>query len=123
MAGQAIVALVPDLMFSVQLREAAALEQYTVSLVGSRAEYDERLADVAPSLIVLDLLSAGTEMGAMVEAAKRIGACVIAYGPHVQTGLLQAAQEAGCDAVYPNSKFKMDTREILTQWLGDADVS
>lgn len=123
MAGEAIVALVPDLMFSVQLREAAAQDQYTVSLVGSRAELEERMNDVAPSLVVLDLQSAGADLTAMISAGKRAGARVIGYGPHVQTALLEAAEAAGCDAVYPNSKFKMDTREILTQWMGDVDAS
>jgi len=119
-AGEAIIAYMPDSMFSVQLREAAAHHQYTVSLVKSVDDYLARIGQVGPGLVVLDLSSAGAFVERMVAAGQQSGARVIGFGPPAQADLLAKAQAAGCDAVYLNSKFKMDTREILTEWMGDA---
>lgn len=117
MAGEAILAFVPDLMFNVQLREAAAKGQNTIALVGTRDEYYQRLTQVHPALVVLDLAAVGADLERLVEKAKAAGGKVIAYGPHVQKELFSRAERAGCDAVYPNGKFKMDTYDILLEWL------
>lgn len=117
MAGEAILAYVPDLMFNVQLREAAAKSQSTIALVGNREEFYARLEKVRPHLVVLDLAAVGADLERLVEKAKAAHSTVIAYGPHVQKELFARAKSAGCEAVYPNSKFKMDTYAILSEWL------
>ncbi|OPG15256.1 hypothetical protein [Ferroacidibacillus organovorans] len=117
MAGKAILAFVPDLMFSVQLREAAGRDDDVVTVVKQQEDYEQKLTQVAPALVVLDLSSVGGDLEHMVSLAKRSGAHVVAFGPHVQKDLLARAKTAGCDAVFPNSKFKMDTESILQEWV------
>ena len=39
----------------------------------------------------------------------------LAFGPHVHTDLLEAAQAAGCDQVMPRSKFSARLPELLQQ--------
>jgi hypothetical protein len=61
-----------------------------------------------PDLRVSDVLAA-------LPAANR--PTVIAFGPHVQTARLDEAREAGCDDVFPRSKFSASLTHILTQAL------
>lgn len=117
MAGEAILAYIPDQMFSVQLREAAIKRQSTVSLVGNTTGFITRLQQMLPALVILDLAVVGGDIDHLVRMSKASGSRVIAYGPHVQMELLERARVAGCDAVYPISRFKMDTEDILAQWL------
>ena len=119
MAGRAILAFVPDLMFSVRLREAAARALDTLSTVDSAGDFHDRLEAMRPFLVVLDLSAAGPGVEELVAAGRRYGSRVIAFGPHVQKELLARAQRAGCDAVYTNARFKTQTDEILRQWAGD----
>jgi hypothetical protein len=46
---------------------------------------------------------------------------VIAFGAHVQTGLLEAARAAGCDEVLPRSRFSAQLPELLKESLGSAN--
>ncbi len=117
MAGEAILAFVPDLMFSVQLREAAGKQGCTIAFVDNPADFSDRLPQVDPALVILDLVTVGAQVEALVRASKQSGSRIIAFGPHVQKDLLANAERAGCDAVYRNSKFKMDTEAIIAQWL------
>ncbi len=117
MAGEAILAFVPDLMFSVQLREAASKQGCTIAFVDNSADFSARLPQVEPALVILDLATVGAQADALVRVSKQSGSRIVAFGPHVQTELLASAERAGCDAVYPNSKFKMDTEAIIAQWL------
>ncbi|KUO97145.1 hypothetical protein [Ferroacidibacillus organovorans] len=117
MAGKAILAFVPDLMFSVQLREAAGRDNDVVTVVKQQEDFDQKLTQVAPTLVVLDLSAVGGDLERMVSRAKGNGAHVVAFGPHVRKDLLTRAKAAGCDAVFPNSKFKMDAESILQEWV------
>lgn len=115
-AGRAILALVPDLMFSVHLREAAARMDDSVAVVDTAADFRERLQEMRPTLAIVDLMAAGGDVEELVTASHAVGCRLIGFGPHAQRELLKQAESAGCDAVYPNSRFKMQTGEILQEW-------
>jgi len=123
MAGEAIVAFVSDPMFSVQLREAAGLEQFTITLASTVDEYRERLSQVSPALVVLDIASVGNQLETLVTTGIAAGARVVAYGSPAHSSRFAQAEQAGCVAVYPSAKFKMETREILAQWMDDMHAS
>ncbi len=117
MAGEAILAFVQDPMFSVQLREAAAKGQDTVSVVTSVAEFEQRIGQVHPKLTILDLGAVGADLETVIRTTKQQGSKAIAYGPHIMKDLFERARQLGCDAVYPNSRFKMSTEAILSEWI------
>ncbi len=117
MAGEAILAFVPDLMFSVRLREAASNLHCTVSIVSNDQDFQERFLTVRPSLVVLDLTAAGPVIESLVGQSKSHGSKVIAYAPHAKRDLLARAQAASVDAVYSNSRFKADINSILQTWI------
>ena len=55
----------------------------------------------------------------MVPALKALDPApmVIGYGSHVAAAALQAAREAGCDLVVPNSKFVELLPTDLAEWM------
>ena len=62
---------------------------------------EEKLAGDSPSLVLVDLSTSGLKIGELLPKLRAVSpqARVIAFGPHVHTGLLAAAREAGCDLV------------------------
>jgi CheY-like chemotaxis protein len=44
---------------------------------------------------------------------------VVGYGSHVDTATLRAAREAGCDPVWPRSKFVEELAQALPGWMGE----
>jgi CheY-like chemotaxis protein len=44
---------------------------------------------------------------------------VVAFGSHVDTATLRAAREAGCDVVWPRSKFVEELPHALPEWMAD----
>ena len=61
-----------------------------------------------PRCVIIDLANPGLAIGDFVR--QLCEACspmpfVLAYGSHVDTATLRTAREAGCDLVWPRSKF------------------
>jgi CheY-like chemotaxis protein len=64
-----------------------------------------------PGLVVADLLRG------LAEACPTMPR-VVGYGSHVDAAMLRAAREAGCDPVWPRSKFVEELASALPGWLG-----
>lgn len=121
MAGEAVLAYVSDQMFAVQLRESAAKTATTLSFAASVKDFKERLQQVQPFLVILDLTAAGAELESLIKDSKANNTKVIAFGPRAQEDVLNKAKEFGCDAVYTNSTFKPYPDEVLKMWLSSAN--
>ncbi len=117
MAGEAILAFVPDLMFSVRLREAAANFHCTVSIVSNDQAFIDRLQVVKPSIVVLDLAAVGPTLESLVRQSKEHGSRVLAYAAHAKRDLVARAQSAQVDDIYASTRFKTDINSILGKWL------
>jgi len=115
-AVKSVLALVNNLMFSVRIREVAATMGGLVTLVSNNEEILEKL-DIHPSLLILDLTAVTDGWQNVVAKAKEAGIPVLAYGPHVNTDLLEAARAAGCDDVVANSKLNIDLPNLLAKYL------
>jgi CheY-like chemotaxis protein len=91
------------------------------------AAVEKQLAGEPPGLVLVDLSTPGIKIGdlvATVRAAIPPNTQIIAFGPHVHTGLLAAAREAGCDRVVSRGEFHAridDYLEELTPPLGPKD--
>jgi len=69
------------------------------------------IVDLAnPGLILPELLQ---ELAEVCEPLPR----VVAYGSHVDTDTLRAARVAGCDPVWPRSKFIEELARALPEWF------
>jgi CheY-like chemotaxis protein len=77
------------------------------------------LAQQRPSpCVILDLANPGLDVADLVGRLKGIGTrFVVAYGSHVDSARLHQAREAGCDVVWPRSKFVEELRQALPQWF------
>ncbi len=71
-------------------------------------------------LVIIDLAQAGlSPVDVMARLSESDRPRVVAYGPHVATGKLQAARDAGCDEVLPRSRFTAELAEILRRNISD----
>lgn len=71
-----------------------------------------------PACVLVDLHHSGLDLvGLLRELATLGGPRVVGYGSHVDTATLRAAREAGCDPVWPRSKFVEELPHALPQWL------
>ncbi len=77
----------------------------------------ERLMTAEPgALVVIDLTIRAFDPRHWVPLFRQAvnpPSAILAYGPHVQEGLLAAATEAGCDEVFTRGQFNARMDEIL----------
>lgn len=109
-----IVALVPDIMFGVRVRDVLDQLGYHARVYEVAAD---ALAALTPdlSLLIIDLRGPVDDLTELVSAAKRLdpGLPVLAFGSHVDVERQQAARKAGCDRVVANSKFNADLPSLV----------
>lgn len=115
-AVKTVLAMVNNLMFSVRIGEVAATLGGIVNLVTTNEELIEKL-EIHPSLVILDLTAVTEGWEEVVATAKRAGVPVLAYGPHVDVEMRQAAEAAGCDEVVANSKLTLELPNLLSKYL------
>jgi hypothetical protein len=72
------------------------------------------IARVSPALVVV-ALDAPRSMET-IEAGKRAGAHVLAFGSHKNVELMRAAKAAGCDQVVPRSQMAADLPNLLKKY-------
>lgn len=111
-----IYAVTADLFFGERFEHA--LRQ-----LGHQAEVVDLSAGPAPSalpesinLALIDL-EAGPVALELVRRARAAGVKVIAFGPHVDTDLRHAAQEAGADRVVTKSKLTASFPDLIASML------
>lgn len=71
-------------------------------------------------LVLLDLNSAGVDPREIVPKLKALAhppRAIVAFGPHVHEDKLQAAADAGCDAVLTRGQFFAQVDQILAEYL------
>jgi DNA-binding NarL/FixJ family response regulator len=108
-----------DLFFASKITGTAAELGFRVAVEGDAAQASLKAADPACRCLILDLTTPGLRVSDVLVALPATGRPrVIAFGPHVQTALLNEAHEAGCDEVLPRSKFTATLVDILTRTFG-----
>jgi DNA-binding response OmpR family regulator len=107
-----------DLFFASKVTGTAAALGFRVVVEGNVSQVMAKAAASSYRCLILDLtmpdLSVSDVLAALPAANRPV---VIAFGPHVQTARLHEAREAGCDEVFPRSKFSASLPDILTQAL------
>jgi uncharacterized protein len=125
-----IVALEPDLFFAARIDSAvkhAGAQPLIVETGPALWEGIERW----PELVLIDLGAEGWEEP--VRRAKNLphtrSIPIVAYGSHVDTGLLRSAREAGVDHAWARSRFVSELPDLIrealnppTRWLAGWDA-
>jgi len=82
------------------------------------AAVEKNLAGEPPKLVLVDLSIPGLNIGDLVAVVRAIippTTEIVAFGPHVHTGLLAAAREAGCDRVVSRGEFHARIDDYLRE--------
>jgi CheY-like chemotaxis protein len=112
--------LCDDLIFFSRVAGAARAAGRTVRRARTAADLLAAARVEPPAAVILDVHNPGLDLPALLAALK--GACpamprVIAYGSHVEAGVLRAARQAGCDRVLPRSQFVEELNDRIGEWL------
>ena len=117
-----ILAAVNDLFFVGKITAAAKRVGVPVEFVRSEPDLlqkTESLSESLPAMLLLDLNDTRLDPVALVARLKadplRKGVRVIGFLSHVQTDLIRAADQAGCDLVLPRSVFSQQLDDLLRQ--------
>ena len=113
-----ILAAVNDLFFVGKISAAAQRTGVPVEFVRSEPELLQKTESPA-AMLLLDLNDARLNPVALVAKLKadplRKDLRVIGFVSHVQTDLIRAADQAGCDLVLPRSVFSQQLDDLLRQ--------
>jgi CheY-like chemotaxis protein len=130
-----ILAAVNDLFFAAKISAAAKRVGVPVEFVRSEQQVLEKAllqkteslsesspvssSESLPTMLLLDLNDARLDPVALVAKLKadplRKDVRVIGFLSHVQTDLIRAADQAGCDLVLPRSVFSQQLDDLLRQ--------
>jgi CheY-like chemotaxis protein len=113
--------LCDDLIFTSKVTGTAKALGLTVQAMRTPAALVEAARNIAPACVILDLDQPGLDVASLLQQLAE--ACprrprVVGYGSHVEAARLHAARVAGCDPVWPRSKFVEELPQALPGWLG-----
>lgn len=114
-------AYVSDLIFRSKITSTAAALGVIAQVVASTDALQAALQTAAPRLLIVDLDASGDPIAA-IGLARRASdpPRIVAYGSHVDTQRLAAAQVAGADEVLPRSAFTQRLPSLLEALLKPA---
>ncbi len=110
-----IVAFLDDLIFATKLSATATAVGTTVTIVRTLEELGGELDSAAVELVIVDL-SAGRDDPLEAIALARASSPevqIVAFGPHVEGDLMNAARQRGADTVLARSAFVRKLPELL----------
>jgi CheY-like chemotaxis protein len=113
-----VVAVLSDLMFTVKIQEAAKRAGLEAVFVTSRENAFARARE-HPLLLILDLNYAAVEPLELIRGLKQEEETakipLLGFVSHVETDLIQAARNNGCDKVMARSAFSQNLAAILSE--------
>jgi CheY-like chemotaxis protein len=117
-----VVALVPDLFFSVRVADVLRKLGYEPQLVERREQLEAALAE-GPALLIVDISTPPPVWCDAVRALKadpaRAHVPVLAFGSHMDLARQQLAREVGCDRLVANSKFNEALPDLIAAVAGN----
>ncbi len=114
-----VLAFVPELLTSVRI-ESGVQRLGGFLEVAESADAFVHALKACPQLAVFDLTVDWIDLGELVRVCMSAGVPLLAFGPHVDRGMLRDARQAGVDFVYPRSKFMGDVSGTLREVLAGA---
>jgi hypothetical protein len=114
-----VLAFVPDLLTCVRIEAGVQRLGGFLEIVESPDAFVIGLQS-HPELALFDLSMHWLDVNEAVRVCMSAGVPLLAFGPHVDTGSLRAARQAGVDFVYPRSKLMGDVTGTLREVLSGA---
>lgn len=109
-----------DMIFTSRITGTAHDLNLTVKPARSPDALEALARQQTPCCVIFDLANPGLDVGGLLARLRE--SCtpmprVVAYGSHVDTETLKKAREAGCDIVWPRSKFVEELPRALPEWF------
>ena len=114
--------LCDDLIFISRVAGTAKALGLTVQSARTASALIESARRSPPACVIIDLHNPGLDLAELLRQLQQtcpVMPRVVAYGSHVEAATLHAARVAGCDPVWPRSKFVEELAAALPAWLGD----
>jgi DNA-binding NarL/FixJ family response regulator len=117
------VLLCDDLIFTSRVTGAAKALGLALRTFKTARELLAFAKQAPPRCVILDLQTPGLAIGTFVADLREFAptATLVGYGSHVDTATLKSAREAGCDVVWPRSKFAEELATALPSWYDPAN--
>ena len=108
-----------DLIFSSRITGTASDLGFRVIAVRSPQALLDAIQPQCPHCVIIDLANPSLVIAELMKSLAHVAPrpLVVAYGSHVDTATLQAARDAGCDVVWPRSKFVTELAAALPHWF------
>jgi DNA-binding NarL/FixJ family response regulator len=102
--------------------KALGLTLRSVKMVGDLVHFARQ---TPPRCVIIDLHAPALAIDELVAelAALQPKPFIVGYGSHVDTATLKKAREAGCDLVWPRSKFVEELPTALAVWFKPEETS
>lgn len=114
-----IIAVPADLLFAARIRAAGEQAGANIFVARNAKLALERLSEITPALIIIDLDARGWDPIALIREVKSREALsrvpILSYVSHVREELIEAARQAG-SRVMARSGFSRDLGQILRQF-------
>ncbi|MBM3997538.1 MAG: response regulator transcription factor [Planctomycetes bacterium] len=111
--------LCDDFIFTSRIVGTAEVFRLVMRSAKSSAELLNFARQTPPACVIIDLSTPGLAIEVVVAEllAMTPRPFVVGYGSHVDTATLKAARDAGCDIVWPRSKFVEALPTALPEWF------
>ncbi len=106
-----------DLFFVAKIGETLRHAGYETNTARDAVAFERLLDETNPAVALVNFAGRGIDWRAAIAAAHAADVPVIAYGPHVDVALHEAARQAGADRVIGNSKLATDLPAIVARTL------
>jgi len=115
--------LCDDLLFSSRIAGTAKALGLTIHVAKTIGELDGFLEKSPPRCVILDLHTTGLKIDELASRAAAMASrpLLIGYGSHVDVATLKKARDAGCDIVWPRSKFMEELATALPAWFESSE--
>lgn len=117
--------LCDDLIFTSRIGAAAKTLGLLLRSSKTVAELRQFLQQSPPLCVILDLQTPGLNIDEIAQAIAALTPrpFLVGYGSHVDTATLKTARAAGCDIVWPRSKFVDELAASLPLWFGAKETT
>jgi CheY-like chemotaxis protein len=115
--------LCDDLIFRSRIVGTATALGLKLRAVKSAPELLLFAGQTPPRCVILDVHSPGLIVADLVSQLAQLTPrpFVVGYGSHVDAATLKAARDAGCDLVWPRSKFVEELQTALPAWFASSE--
>jgi DNA-binding NarL/FixJ family response regulator len=112
-----------DLIFASRISGTAHDLGFRVIALRSADDLRDAVHAHCPRCVIVDLANPGLVIADLMKNLAHVAPrpFVVAYGSHVDAKTLQAARDAGCDVVWPRSKFVAELAAAIPHWFGKPD--